>query len=650
MCGIAGIFYFDPGRVVEVDAVKSMCDAIVHRGPNDAGYWTAGSVGLGVRRLSIIDVGGGHQPISNEDGTLWIVFNGEVFNHVALRSELKQRGHRFTTTTDTEVIVHLYEEEGQNCLRHLRGMFAFAIWDSRKNQLFIARDRLGIKPLYYALGHDSLLFGSEIKTMLSRPMISRNMDWTAIDAYFAYGYIPAPFTAYKSIRQLLPGHFLIAERRGVTLEQYWDLAMTPKLSGRPDDIAQEFVSLFRDSVKMRLMSEVPLGAFLSGGIDSSLVVAMMNQNGGESTRTFTIGFGGDTGSFLDERPFAREVSARYQTNHREFSVMPTPEEAIDAALFAFDQPFADDSLIPTHSICQAASKDVTVALTGLGGDESFGGYERFRGFALSSQYDRIPRFVRDRILAPVVHGLREPRNGENRINHLKRFVDGAGLSAAARWQSYQMIANRQRRRALYVPTVAREIDFDAVDMMGTRYFEQVDTGDLLDRALYQDIKMYLPDDLLALTDRVGMRHSLELRVPFLDHKLVEFCARIPTSMKLRWGQKKYLLRRVARDYLPASVMNHRKQGFASPMAIWLRGDLRPYVDATLSPDSVERYQVLNPRKVQCVLQNHYQRRTLNDKQIFSMLMFQAGSNGFTHNKIGFVPTSPVSSSFAVLGG
>jgi asparagine synthase (glutamine-hydrolysing) len=622
MCGIAGVFELERGARVDPSIIASMNDAIRRRGPDDEGAMVDGSIGLGMRRLSIIDVDGGRQPITNEDGTLTIVFNGEIFNHQPLQDALRRRGHQFKSRSDTETILHLFEEEGPACLRHLRGMFAIAIWNARTRSLFIARDRLGIKPLHYAYDGRRFIFGSEIKAILRHPAVTPTIDWTAADAFFTYGFVPAPWTIYREIRKLRPGYYMTIDQNGLRQEQYWDVSFDNKLTGSREDIASEFLARLRESVEMRMLSEVPLGAFLSGGVDSSLIVALMAQASAQPVKTFTIGFGGGTGDFMDERPFAREISARYGTAHRQFEVQPAVEEALDVALDAFDEPFADDSLIPTHHICRLARQHVTVALTGLGGDENFAGYERHLGFQLSTLVDRAPWRQMVRAAGPLVRTLREPRGGHYRINHAKRFVEAAGLAPSRRWQSYQAIAPQEQRRSLYQSGIAEEIDFDAVDRIGRQYFESLEGADPMDRALYQDLKFYLPDDILALTDRVGMWHSLELRVPFVDHTLVEFCARIPASMKLARGQKKVLLKEAARPLLPASVLDHRKQGFASPMAMWLRGSLSPFVKSSLRPSEIERSGVLKPAQVQQQLTAHEERRSLNDKQIFAVLMFE----------------------------
>jgi asparagine synthase (glutamine-hydrolysing) len=624
VCGIAGIYELDRQASVPQELLQSMCDAIVRRGPDDEGYHVDRNLGLGMRRLSIIDIAGGRQPISNEDGTLTIVFNGEIFNYQPLHEDLVRRGHRFKTHSDTETILHLFEEEGAACLRHLRGMFAFAIWDERNRSLFVARDRLGIKPLHYAFDGARFVFGSEIKSILRVPAVRRTIDWTALDAFFTYGFIPAPRTIYREVRKLRPGYYLQITEHGISETQYWDVSFASKLKGSAEALTDEFLTRFRDSVRMRLLSEVPLGAFLSGGVDSSLVVAIMAEMSRTPVKTFTIGFGGSVGGFLDERPFARDVSERFKTEHHVFEVQPTVEEALDAALDAFDEPFADDSVIPTHHICRLARQHVTVALTGLGGDENFAGYERHLGFGLSALGERAPFRQMLRVGAPMITRLREQRDGNYRINHLKRFIEASHLPPGERWQRYQAIVPREQREQLYQPDVAREIDFDAVDRMGLEYFERCDSSDPLDRALYQDLKFYLPDDILALTDRVGMWHSLELRVPFVDHTLVEFCARLPSSFKLRVsrGEKKVLLRRACKPLLPPSVLDHRKQGFASPMAMWLRGSMNSMVEEDLSAAAITRSGILNPSVLAARLSDHRSRRSLNNKHLFSVLMFE----------------------------
>jgi asparagine synthase (glutamine-hydrolysing) len=621
MCGIVGYLNLDRGQAAEADLIKAMCDTIVHRGPNDMGLHVDGEAGIGMRRLSIIDVSTGHQPIANEDGTVWIVFNGEIYNHRELRERLEGCGHRFRTSSDTEAILHLYEEDGCDCVQSLRGMFAFAIWDSRDRSLLVARDRLGIKPLFYAQTGARFAFASEIKALLALPGLDRTLDWNGFDAFFAYTYIPAPLTIYRSIRQLEAGHYLQVADGKTTVTKYWDLDFADKLRGSEQSIADGFLEVMEQATTMRLMSEVPLGSFLSGGVDSGLVVSLMSAPDRDAVKTFTIGFGGNTGSFLDERPFARQIAERYDCDHREIEVIPRIEEAMDAAVAAFDEPFADDSIIPTFHICEEAKRHVTVVLTGLGGDENFAGYERYLGLHLSQVYSRLPGPVRRGLIGPLARALPESAGGGNRVDHLKRFVAGDALPAARRYQSYLRVLDPGQRRRLYSPEVAGQVDFEYVESLGWRYFEQLPEGDIIDRALYQDLKMYLPDDILALSDRVGMHHSLELRVPFIDHKVVEYCARIPSSLKIRSGDKKYLLKGAARRYLPDAVIDHRKQGFSSPMAIWLRSDLRASVERLLGAAELERRGFFSPAEVGGLVAAHDARRRLNHKTIFSLMMF-----------------------------
>lgn len=621
MCGIAGYINLDPARPASADDVARMCDTIVHRGPNDMGVMADGPVAIGMRRLSIIDVATGHQPIANEDKSVWIVFNGEIFNHAPLRAGLASRGHSFRTASDTETILHLYEEQGPDCVQELRGMFAFAIWDRRAGSLFLARDRLGIKPLFYARTGDRLAFASEMKALLALGGLQPEMDWTALDAYFTYTYIPAPLTIYRGIRKLEAGHHLKVAGDRVESARYWDLSFADKHRGSDQDIAEGFLDVMRESVEMRLMSEVPLGAFLSGGVDSGLVVSLMSGQGREPVRTFTIGFGGSTGDFIDERPYARQIATRYGCDHREIEVVPRIEEALAATVNAFDEPFADDSVIPTFHICEAAKRHVTVILTGLGGDENFAGYERHLGLSLSGSYSRLPSFLRRGLMAPLAAALPESRDGGNRVDHLKRFVRGDSLGPARRYQSYLRTMAPEARRRLYTPGIAAEVDFDLVEQLGWRHFEALEEGDILDRALYQDLMMYLPDDILALSDRIGMLHSLELRVPFIDHKVVEYCARIPARLKISRLDKKHLLKSAARRHLPDSVIDHRKQGFSSPMAIWLREDLRGMVEDRLAAPRLARQGIFDPGAVASLVGDHFARRRLANKEIFSLIMF-----------------------------
>jgi asparagine synthase (glutamine-hydrolysing) len=618
MCGIAGIY--GGSRGTERADVERMVAALHHRGPDDLGIHASPALTMGMSRLSIIDVASGHQPIASEDGAVTVVCNGEIYNHEELRTGLESRGHRFRTRSDVEVIVHLYEELGARAFAQLRGMFAAAVWDERLQKLVVARDRLGIKPLFYAIREGRLVFASEIKAIAQAPQVPLRLDYDALDRYLSLGYIPAPLTIYRHIRKLEPGHLLVADNGGIALERYWQLQIREAAETDERALTRRFMELFADAVRSHLMSDVSLGAFLSGGVDSSLLVAMMSECTSVPVKTFTMGFGGGTGGYLDERGYARTLSRRYGTAHTEFEVRPNLEETLDEAVGAFDEPFADDSIIPTFHICKLARREVTVALTGLGGDELFGGYERHLGLKVSGGYDRVPRFVRQRVISPIVNQLPERRDGHYTINHLKRFVRAGDLPPATRYLDYGKVFSEDLKARVCRPaTLARLNERDPAE--DTRYFD-AGSGDLVARALYHDIHTYLPEDVLALSDRVSMRYGLELRVPFLDHPLVEFCAALPSSLKIRTFTKKYLLKRAARPYVPAEIINHRKQGFASPMSSWMRTDLQDYVRETLSPKRLATHGFFDPDAVRALIDAHMSRRESHDRQLFTLVMFQ----------------------------
>jgi len=622
MCGIAAIVRSGRDETPERAMIERMVDVIHHRGPDDRGFETRGSAALGMCRLSIVDVDGGHQPIANEDESLHLVCNGEIYNQAELRARLIEKGHRFRTRSDVEVILHLYEEYGPECVDHLRGMFGFVLWDERRRRLFAARDRFGIKPFFYAHADGHFLAGSEIKSVLASRLPSREIDWGALRDYLTLGYIPSPRTIYTSVRKLPPAHRLLLEDGRVRIDRYWDLEFRTDRSSSEEELAERFLEIFRDSVRAHLMSDVPLGAFLSGGIDSSLVVALMSEVTDEPVNTFTIGFGGEKGGYLDERVYARAVSQLYGTNHTEFEVEPKVDRLLDIAADAFDEPFADDSVIPSYYICELTRRKVKVALTGLGGDELFAGYERYLGMALSERYGKIPRFLRERIIGPVVGALPEQKSGHYRVNHMKRFIRAEALPAARRYREFISVFNTDARAQLFTPDVRRRVDEEGGEDQAARHFDDARAERLLERALYSDIQTYLPGDILALSDRLSMHHSLELRVPFVDHEVMEFCATIPASLKIKGLRKKHLLRRVAAPFLPPEVLNHRKQGFASPMSAWLRTDLKAYVREALSPERLAVHGFFDVPYVEQLMDEHETRRENNDRQLFALLMFQ----------------------------
>ena len=622
MCGICGFY----GEHVAISGatLERMNRTLVRRGPDESGVFQEPGVGLAMRRLSIIDLAGGRQPIQNEDGTVWIVFNGEIYNYRELRADLSQRGHRFRTHTDTEVIVHLYEEYGDDLVHHLRGMFAFALWDKNRRRGLLVRDRLGIKPLFYAQAGEMLLFGSEIKAVLAADLIERDLDYQALDAFLTFTYIPAPLSIYRHVRKLEPGHLLTYQSGRIEKRCYWDVNFAD-VDQQADyqEWLERFDRAIDNAVTSHLVSDVPVGAFLSGGIDSSLVVALMSRRLDEPVQTFTMGFGGARNPLLDERPLAKTVAAQYGCQFHEYAVQPDFRGIVGDIVDAFDEPFADDSVIPSYYISQFTRHAVKVALSGLGGDELFAGYERYSGVLLSQYYSRLmPSSLHRRVVQPLIQRLPEPGHGGDRIDHAKRFAAAALQSPAERYLGFASTILSKERRQLFAPRVADQINFEATDRIITDPYERCDAPDDLSRALYVDIKTYLPEDILSLSDRLSMWHSLEVRVPLVDHLLVELSARLPARYKLDWRRKKILLKQLAARHLPAKIVGHRKQGFESPMAAWLRTDLADYARDILGPSRLDKAGLFDGGYVAAKLEEHLTGRQKNNKLLFSLIMFQ----------------------------
>lgn len=630
MCGICGIYHFEDALPVNWEVVRAMCQTLTHRGPDDEGIYINGSIGLGMRRLSIIDLGGGHQPIANENRTVWTVFNGEVYNYRELRGFLEKRGHLFSTNSDTECIVHLYEEFGNEFVNHLRGMFAIAIWDERQKQLILARDRLGIKPLFYSRYDNKLVFASEMKAILQDEEFPRAIDDDGLASYLMLSYIPAPLTIFRGIQKLLPGHLLILKNDQIKIHKYWDIEFEPDRRRKEGYFIDRFMALLQESVNTHLMSEVPLGAFLSGGIDSSTVVALMSKVSNHPVNTVSIGFGGDTGGYLDERSYARKVASRYGARHTEHEVLPGFENLTETIVRAIDEPLADDSTIPSYFVCKAAKEQVTVALSGLGGDENFCGYERYLGFALSKIYERIPHFIRENGIRKLIERLPEKADGHYTVNHMKRFVRSAPLSPDRRYFGY--LSRMNGAMNLFAEPNKFLQPMETCRDMILSYFNSCNGQDDLNRVFYCDMKTYLPEDILAVTDRMSMHHSLEVRVPFLDHKFVEFCATIPPEMKMKGFQKKYLLKKAVVNLLPREVLRHRKQGFVGPMTRWLQTDLKPYVLNTLSEKNLQRHGLFNPKTIQTLLMEHLTGKEIHDTLIWSLVVFQVWFDLYIENK------------------
>jgi len=618
MCGICGIFDREK-RVPDLEDLRRMCEVMVHRGPDDEGYYTSDHVGLGMRRLKIIDLETGHQPIHNEDKTIWVILNGEIYNFLELRSKLEALGHKFYTRSDTEVIAHLYEEYGEDSVSLLNGMFGFALWDVNNEKLFIARDRLGIKQIYYAEDGERFVFGSEIKTILAMPGINREINYEAICDFFSLQYIPAPRTAFRCIKKLPPACNLTIDYKGKVIKKYWDLQYDE--NGVSDAEAVDFIDQeLQRAVRYQMISDVPLGAYLSGGIDSSLLVAMMAQASDRPVETFSI-LWDQGGEAFDERTYSRFVVEKFKTNHHEFLVKPQVEEIMDAIVQSFDEPFADDSAVPNYYIAHETRKHVTVALSGLGGDEMSAGYERYLGMRLLRYYRYLPAIMRREIIR-IVNRIPDPDSGSLWVERIKRFSMISDLPFARSYYAISSKLNPNEKPMLFTA--------EALEKIGNDY----DTGAIFDhlsgivthahelnQMLFIDMNTYMVDQLLVLSDRMSMAHSLELRVPYLDHHLVESFARVHPTMKLRGPIKKYLLKKVAERYFPKGFIYRKKMGFSSPMVVWLRGDLKPYMLALLDKKHIAKTGILNPESVQGYVRMHLERRRNYDMLIWSIMMF-----------------------------
>jgi asparagine synthase (glutamine-hydrolysing) len=603
-----------------------MNDAIIRRGPDGEGFFEQGGTGLAMRRLSIIDLAGGWQPIYNEDRSVAVVMNGEIYNYQSLARALKQRGHRFSTASDTEVLVHLYEEHGDALVDHLEGMFAFALWDTNRRRLLIARDRLGIKPIYYSAQGGSLFFGSEIKSLRASGQVSLELDPAAIDDLFTYNFIPAPRSIYRNIHKLKPGHRIAVEANGqITVEPYWRLPGEPEQKLRLEDGALDIIEgAFRDAVESHLIADVPVGAFLSGGVDSGLVTAFAAKISGKPISTYTIGFAASGNTFLDERGYARELADRYGCKHHELEVTPNVEAIFDEIVNAFDEPFADDSVIPSYYISKFAARELKVALTGLGGDELFGGYRRHAGIRLDERLGVAGSITRAALAMPV-RMIPQSFARSDAIDHMKRFVRGSG-SRSERYAQFMAALPVMQRQRLYSDKVRSGLAQAGVPPnVIQESYDELPAGGALRRALYADSAVYLPDDVLTLTDRLSMWHSLELRVPFLDRNLVELAARLPDSLWIEGKYQKVILRKIAERWLPSSILSHRKQGFEAPMGAWLRGPLLPFFDAKVNERTVTEAGLLNWPAIKALRDEHVAGRHKHSKTLFAALMLMGWS-------------------------
>ena len=596
-----------------------MCDAIRHRGPDEDGFYVKGRVGLGVRRLSIIDVKGGQQPISNQDRTAWIVFNGEIYNYLELREKLEKLGHKFYTNSDTEAIVHAYDQYGADCPKHLRGMFAFAIWDERTSELFIARDRVGKKPLLFAEVNGDLVFGSEFTALLLHPQISRDIDIRALDYYLSYLCIPAPLTAYQAIRKLEPGHSLRWRNGEIKIERYWQPDFSHKISISEEEAGERALEILRDSVRVRLMSEVPLGAFLSGGIDSSAVVALMSEASSEPVKTFSIGF--DEQDF-SELHHARRVAQHVGANHHEFIVRPDALEVLPILVQHYGEPYADSSAIPTYYVARETRKHVTVALNGDGGDESFAGYQRYAAMPIAEHYHRLPEFLRESVINRAVGLIPTHMSSRTRTGRVKRFLHAASLPKVQRYIRWVSAFDQVAKRELYSEDFTRQTaGFNAGDLL-VHWFAQSNGNGIVDAVLLTDIMTYLPNDLLVKVDIASMAVSLEARSPFLDHHVIEFAASLPEKLKLRGLTTKYLLKRVLKKLVPVENLERQKMGFGVPIGHWFRGQMQPFLREVLLSEKALGRGLFKPQTVNQLVDLHVRGERNYSDQLWALLMLE----------------------------
>jgi asparagine synthase (glutamine-hydrolysing) len=624
MCGVAGIFNGASGRPADRATAEAMTHALRHRGPDDHGFFFDGPLALGMRRLSIIDLEGGRQPIANEDGTIQLVFNGEVYNHRALRSELQARGHIFRTRADTEVIVHGYEVWGERVLDRLNGMFGFALWDGRARRLLLVRDRLGVKPLYWTRLADGIAFASELKALLLHPGVERRLDPEALRQYLAWEYIPSPRTPFLGVHKLPPATLLRVEGGRVTEEVYWRLTPGPSPVAA-DEATEALAAHLERAVRLQLESDVPVGAFLSGGLDSSALVATMRSVASGPVHTFSIGFGEED---FDETAHARVVAGALGTEHREEILHPNCLDLVEEVSGFLDEPFADNSILPTFLVSRMARKHVKVALSGDGGDELFAGYDHYKAERLLALYGRVPGAARRAALGLLGHGVeRRPtkRGGvRRRLHRLEEALREPAFLSQARF----MVRSRGAvRQGLLLDPGPGDPSADwAAPFLAVVRDSPFPPG--LAHQQFIDLKTFLADDILFKTDRASMATSLEARVPYLDHELVEFAFRLPERLKLRGLVGKWILRRAFKDRLPASILRRRKSGFSVPIAAWLRGEMAPLARDLLAPARLRRQGLFDPAAVGTLLDDHLARRADHARLLWALLMFQMWEDRF----------------------
>jgi len=608
MCGISGIATFT-GAGVPAGVLQRMTDAIRHRGPDDEGCFAdaRGLAALGHRRLSIIDLSTGHQPLFNEDRSVAVILNGEIYNYLELRSDLEKKGHRFATHSDTEAIAHSYEEFGHDCVRHFRGMFAIAIWDSRKRQLLLARDRVGKKPIYYTVIDGALYFASEIQALYEVPGISREIDYEALDLYLTYSYIPSPHSIYQSIRKLPPAHTLVFNEQGLTISRYWTPEYRTKTSVGYEEAKEELVRILTDSVRLRMISDVPLGAFLSGGVDSATIVALMSRLSDRPVKTYSIGF---PDKEYNELEYAREVARLYKTDHHEFMVEPNKLDVLSDLVRHYGEPYGDSSAVPTWHLSRLTRQHVTVALNGDGGDELFGGYFWYR---VIHQFNRFSNPI-----SRTAAGAMYTAAGSLMPRQVRRGLELLAQPDPRRFQSLRSFLSQRDRSALYHEEFQRRLTTRAEDYLTRLYDESLPSDH--DRSFRADFVTYLPEDLLVKVDRASMAHALECRSPFLDQELVDFSCGLPAEWKIHGGRAKRILKDAVHEWFPEGFVERRKMGFTVPVGKWFKGELNAYVRDALTNGPLRDRPLFAPGAIDAMLQEHSQGARDHEQRIWNLLM------------------------------
>jgi asparagine synthase (glutamine-hydrolysing) len=658
MCGVCGELDLE-GKTVRYKTLEGMCDMLVHRGPDDEGavFFRDGlpielgkplptgleeknfEVGLGHRRLSIIDLSeAAHQPMANEDGQIWVVYNGEIYNYQGLREQLEKKGHVFKSRSDTEVILHAYEEWGVECLNRFRGMFAFGLWDNRVRRLFLARDRLGKKPLVYSQRNGRFAFASEIKALLQVPWVERRVNPLAIHHYLTYQYIPSPETIFQSINKLPPAHYLLCDSKGhIRVERYWKLDGSAEKKSPSDleGLSRIIKEKLEESVKLRLISDVPLGAFLSGGIDSSLIVGIMAKNGGPPVKTFSIGFEEQD---FSELTYARLVAKHFATDHNEFVVRPDAIEILPKLVWYYNEPFGDSSAIPTYYVSKMTSNHVKVVLTGDAGDENFAGYPRYLRSKYVSWFTQLPEKLRRKLLPDFLRLLSISPWRRKTLNRLADFMEMLSPHQGRNYAEQIKIFNEMERKSLYTEEFLREvIEEDPLDYLIEKY-EEADTKDPLEKLLFLDMTTYLPEDLLVKVDIATMANSLEARVPFLDHELVEEVAKIPFRLKLRGSTAKYILKKAYSDFLPETILKRKKMGFGVPLARWFRKELKEFSrEILLDPQTLGR-GYFKKEGIERMLDDHTRERYDHSAKIWALLFLEMWFGVFVDKGVNLIST------------